>query len=532
MNHVPVRPGDVLAGKYRVDRILGKGNMGVVVAATHVELGQRVALKFMLGQPDPEGRERFLREARAVVRLKSHHVARVLDVGTLEDGAPYIVMEFLEGRDLAAILTAGGPLPVDRAVEYVLHACEAVGEAHAAGIVHRDLKPANLFLTHDVSGAPCVKVLDFGISKLSGGVELTQDAQALGSPLYMSPEQMNSSRDVDARADVWALGVTLYQLVAGKTPFHADTVQALCARVLFGAPTPLAELLRAPPPGLEAAILRCIQRDVDRRCRNVAELAASLAPFAPASARPYPDRVARVLGVSASPPAAAPAPMPVGTVVMAQSPFASGGSPAYASASASQAQPAHVQPALSPSVSQAQPALAPSVSQVQPGLPPSASQAAFTPPLAAPAQTAIAPADTGLSLAASQSARVAPAAPARSVLPLVLAGGAAVLAAVAVVLVLVRDAGGKREPAPAATITAITAAPRPPRTAPASSAVESVTAVPTVTPSAAAVPTVTPSAAAPPPVVSVAPIAAPRPRPAKTGDAASAKPPVSYDERK
>src|SRR5829696_2386345 len=212
VSDAPVSPGDILAGKYRVERILGAGNMGVVVAATNIALEQLVALKFMLPgkAPNPQQHERFLREARAAARLRSQHVAHVLDMGTLENGAPYTVMEFLEGQDLAAVLAERGPLPVEEAVEYVLQVCEAVGEAHAAGIVHRDLKPANLFLTGDVSGSPCVKVLDFGISKLSGALTLTQEKQAFGSPLYMSPEQMNAFKLVDARGDIWALGVILY----------------------------------------------------------------------------------------------------------------------------------------------------------------------------------------------------------------------------------------------------------------------------------------------------------------------------------
>jgi serine/threonine-protein kinase len=325
MNAPPVRPGDILARKYRVERVLGAGGMGVVVAATHVELGQVVALKHMLCGKDAstEQRERFLREARAAVRLKSHHVARVLDVGADEDHAPYIVMEFLEGQDLAALLAARGQLPFEEAAAYVLQACEAVGEAHAAGIVHRDLKPANLFLTHDVSGAPCVKVLDFGISKLAGtDLALTSESQALGSPLYMSPEQMSSSKSVDQRSDIWALGIILYQLVAGSTPFHADTLQALCARVLTGAPTPLGHHRNDAPPGFEALLLRCLERDRDRRFRDVAELAAAMAAYAPPHARVYAERVARVVNMKGARAGSAPElpPAPMVTAAVAPAP--------------------------------------------------------------------------------------------------------------------------------------------------------------------------------------------------------------------
>ena len=324
MNQPPVRPGDILARKYRVERVLGAGNMGVVVAATHVELGQRVALKHMLGTRagSAELRERFLREARAAVRLRSQHVARVLDVGADENEAPYIVMEFLEGQDLAALLKARRQLSFEDAVEYVLQACEAMGEAHAAGVVHRDLKPANLFLTHDVGGAPCVKVLDFGVSKLSDAdVALTHESQSLGSPLYMSPEQINSSRSVDARSDVWALGIILYQLVAGLTPFHAETVSALYSRILLGPPTPLAQYRRDVPPGFEAVILRCLEKDRARRFQDVAELAAALGPYAPARARVYVERVWRAFGMKATRAGSMPE-VPASSAIGTQAPMA------------------------------------------------------------------------------------------------------------------------------------------------------------------------------------------------------------------
>jgi serine/threonine-protein kinase len=300
----PVNPGDILMDKYRIDRLLGMGGMGVVVAATHIGLQQRVAIKFMLANKVAarEQYERFLREARAAVRLKSEHVARVSDVGTMETGAPYMVMEYLDGRDLSAVLADRGPLPITEAIDHVLQACEAVGEAHAAGIVHRDLKPANLFLTTSAGGADCIKVLDFGISKTADSeLALTQEAAVLGSPLYMSPEQMRASKDADARSDIWALGVVLYELLAGKTPFHADQVQALCARVFFGEPTPIGTLRSDVPPGLEAAILQSLEKERERRWRNVAELAAALAPFGSARASGYAEQVAGVLGIRVEP---------------------------------------------------------------------------------------------------------------------------------------------------------------------------------------------------------------------------------------
>jgi serine/threonine-protein kinase len=303
MINAPVRPGDVLAGKYRVERLLGTGAVGIVVAALHVELDQRVAVKFMRSahHVTADVRARFLREARAAVRLRSQHVARVFDVGTLESGAPYIVMEFLEGRDLAALLRESGSLSLDDAVEYVLQTCEAVGEAHAVGIVHRDLKPANLFVTQDVSGAACIKVLDFGISKISGvELALTEDDQQLGTPYYMSPEQMSSPKDVDARSDLWALGVLLYELIAGQTPFHAETLAEFYGRMLAAKPTPLHQRRSGVPPALDAVIQRCLMHDREQRWSDVAAFAGALAPHAPLRARGYPERVSRVLNMRRS----------------------------------------------------------------------------------------------------------------------------------------------------------------------------------------------------------------------------------------
>src|SRR5579863_6621840 len=222
----PVQEGEILDGKYRVDRVLGVGGMGIVVAATHVALNQRVAIKFLLPAAvgNPQIIERFAREARAAVQIQSEHVARVTDVGTLPTGSPYMVMEFLEGSDLAAAIERGGAMPVAQAVGFVLQACEAIAEAHALGIVHRDLKPANLFLARRAGRDPMVKVLDFGISKTKDAAAgLTQTSSVMGSPYYMAPEQMMSSKDVDVRSDIWALGIILYELLSGKAPFQGDT---------------------------------------------------------------------------------------------------------------------------------------------------------------------------------------------------------------------------------------------------------------------------------------------------------------------
>lgn len=299
-------PGTILLGKYRVDSVIGRGAMGIVIAATNIGLNQKVAIKFMLPGKgtNPERHERFMREARIAARLTNQHIARVLDVGTLEESAaPYLVMEFLRGKDLEGVLEERGVLPFAEAVSYVLQVCEAVAEAHKAGIVHRDLKPANLFLTKLADGSACVKVLDFGVSKLTetGGAELTHESAVMGSPLYMPPEQMQASRDVDARADVWSLGIVLYQLVAGITPFHAEGLPQVCTRVFMGEPTPLTKFRPDAPAGLEAVLLRCFEKDRDQRWQNLAELAAALVPFGPARAVVHAERAAAILGLDAGP---------------------------------------------------------------------------------------------------------------------------------------------------------------------------------------------------------------------------------------
>jgi eukaryotic-like serine/threonine-protein kinase len=283
----PVAEGDVLAGKYRVERVLGQGAMGVVVAAMHTQLQQRVALKFLTGRATREVMERFRREAQLAYKLKNQHIARVIDVGELDGGAPYMVMEYLSGQDLQQVLKSEGPMPVSEAVGFILQVCEAMAEAHSSGIVHRDLKPSNLFLTTSSDGSKMVKVLDFGISKETndpaegdGGMALTRTEAVLGSPLYMSMEQMKSSRDVDARADIYSLGAILYQFLSGRVPFEAQTFPELILKVASEDPPPLSTLRPDVPPPLEEAILRCLEKDRARRFPNVGELAAAIAPFA------------------------------------------------------------------------------------------------------------------------------------------------------------------------------------------------------------------------------------------------------------
>jgi eukaryotic-like serine/threonine-protein kinase len=289
--------GDVLAGKYRVDKILGIGGMGMVVAATHLEIDQRVALKFMLpgGQDSPESSARFLREARAAGRLNSEHVCRVMDVGRFDSGAPYIVMEYLQGENLGAVLRRRGPLRVSEAVDYILQGIEGLAEAHAHGIIHRDLKPDNLFLHKRNDGGASVKVLDFGISKISIAGLSTKTGDIMGSPAYMAPEQMESTRNVDHRADVWSLGVVLYQLVAGKAPFHGDTLPLLCLHVVNDEPTPMSEIRADLPDGFEDVVMKCLRKEPPERYADVGELAQALAPFGPKNANTSASRIQIVL---------------------------------------------------------------------------------------------------------------------------------------------------------------------------------------------------------------------------------------------
>ncbi|HEX7666020.1 MAG TPA: protein kinase [Polyangiaceae bacterium] len=303
-------PGSLLAGKYRVDRVLGEGGMGIVVAATHEVLGQRVALKFLRQHLSAEQTivARFLREARMAARIQSEHVARILDVGTLESGSPFMVMEYLEGRDLSDVLAEGGPMPIATAIEYVLQACEAIAEAHKIGIVHRDLKPSNLFLTKRADGSPLVKLLDFGISKatenLTNPMEqaaVTSTQNILGSPLYMSPEQLRSAKNVDARADVWSLGVILYELIAGKPPFLGESVSHVLTIIVADPHEPLANVRPDVPADLSAVIDKTLSKTKEGRYQNVSELARALLPYAPRHARVSVERISRLLGDEAPP---------------------------------------------------------------------------------------------------------------------------------------------------------------------------------------------------------------------------------------
>jgi eukaryotic-like serine/threonine-protein kinase len=281
----PTLPGSIFAGKYRVERVLGRGGMGMVLAARHLGLDEPVAIKVLLpAMMEVSGMvERFTREARASAKIKNDHVVRVTDVDALPSGVPYMVMERLDGTDLSDLCKSVGPLPITDAVRYLLETCSAIGEAHAMGIIHRDLKPANLFLARRRDGATAIKVLDFGISKAMqsiGEQTVTVAGTVLGSPSYMSPEQIAAARDLDGRTDLWSLGVILYQLLTGSLPFPAVTLTQLCALVLQTAPRRPSELRPDLPPALEAVVLRCLEKDRACRFSTASELAAALLPFA------------------------------------------------------------------------------------------------------------------------------------------------------------------------------------------------------------------------------------------------------------
>lgn len=296
----PIVPGmEVLGGKYVVERKLGEGGMGVVVAARHKALGRLDAIKFLLPElvNQTEILARFEREAQYVAKLTSPHVARIYDSQFANTDEPYITMEYLEGRDLKLILR-GGPLPIEDAVDYLLQVCHALTDAHEHGIVHRDLKPANLFLTTLKNGAPLIKVLDFGIAKdldADPAMALTVDngtGNFLGTMPYMSPEHLRGARHVDTRTDIWALGVIAYELLTGQRPFHAFTRFDLFSTItsLTEHPEPPSKYCRGLPLEIEMVIGRCLAKDRNARYPTVQHFAAALRFAAGMPALPPPMR--------------------------------------------------------------------------------------------------------------------------------------------------------------------------------------------------------------------------------------------------
>jgi hypothetical protein len=291
--------GTVVAGKYRVDRILAEGGMGVVVAATHLQLGRCVAVKFLRGTPGHvdlqwDALARFSLEAKTVARLRSEHVAHVLDAGVTDDGTPYMVMEYLKGDTLARSLESHGALEVATAVEYAIQACEGLAEAHAHGIVHRDIKPYNLFLVERWPGWYAIKIVDFGISKVAfSEMPNLVTSVIVGTPCYMSPEQLRSTATVDHRSDIWSLGATLHELLAGRAAFDASQTLPEIVTAILEKPAPSLHALRAEvPEELAAIVTRCLAKDREARFQSAGEVAMALLAFAPPRARVPAERAA------------------------------------------------------------------------------------------------------------------------------------------------------------------------------------------------------------------------------------------------
>ena len=282
--------GTLLLGKYRVEGVIGIGGMGMVIAARHEHLNERVALKLLLPRYAEltETRKRFQREAQAAYKLRSEHVCRVLDAGELEDGTPFIAMEFLKGDDLAALLRRKKKLPIIEAVDYLLQACEALGEAHANDVVHRDLKPANLVIITRKDGTRCLKVIDFGISKVATDTssDLTNTYGYLGSPSYSAPEQFASTRAMTASGDLWSLGVILYEMVSGHGPFDftSDGLAEMATVIVRDPPTPLSKRDPSIDRTFEQIVMKCLEKEPAQRFPRVRELAEALAPFGSSAA--------------------------------------------------------------------------------------------------------------------------------------------------------------------------------------------------------------------------------------------------------
>ena len=287
----PLAVGDIVDQKLRIVRVLGEGGMGIVYVAHHIHMDRQVAVKVLRPEmrANVEVVARFAREARLASKIVDEHIARVLDVGEVSSGAPYIMMELLEGEDLASLLKRRGPLPLSTAVSLLLEACEGLATAHARGVIHRDLKPSNLFQARTASGGSIIKILDFGISKYvaldAATSDITRSEAVLGSPSYMSPEQVRAPQSVDARTDVWALGVILHRLLTNDYPFPGTSVGDTLARVLSDEPIPVRAKAPSVPHPVQAMISKCLEKSRERRYPSVHAFARDLAPYAATEAR-------------------------------------------------------------------------------------------------------------------------------------------------------------------------------------------------------------------------------------------------------
>jgi serine/threonine protein kinase len=506
-------PGEIIDGKYRIESLLGIGGMGAVAKATHLLRRASVALKFMspLYTSFPGAADRFVNEAVAASRITSDHVVQIFDVGKLADGTPYLVMEYLEGLDLAQLLARDGRpgLPIQRALHFTMQILRALEAAHGAEIVHRDMKPSNCFVVRKDGQDDFVKLLDFGISKVTApdGVSLTLGNVALGTPLYMSPEQARSPRDVDARGDIYSVGGILYELLSGRTPFITESgqVSELFAKLFSDEPPPIASLCPEVPPELASAIHTALARDRGARFPTVVHFAEALAPFIGPETQPVltrirqdvPVRLSLLLGRE---------PVPTSTTAVGGTPrfvLAPAGSPAAAPRRGAEAT-AETQYA---SVPPPAPLPGPAVSLPVPRASDPIAVGATIPLLLTPVATPVA-ARTDLGAVAD----AAPAKPGRS--PAFALGlGALALAGLLAAGWWLRS--GSDGTAPTPTAAAVT----PPPT---------LTAVAEPAPSAAIPsPEVTPSASAATPLASPAPSAAPRPKTSapQTGASTGAPPP-------
>ena len=291
MQRTTLRSGDIVAERYRVGPVIGAGGMGIVYKAQHVELGTPVAIKVI--RPDIAQNSslwrRFAREARALAALHNKHVVRVHDAGTLPSGLRYLVMELLDGTDLRRLISQRGAVPVPEAVDYALQVCSALGDAHRLHIIHRDIKPENIFLARFRVSDPTIKLLDFGVARfLDDAGQLTVPGRGVGSPRYLSPEQLQNPGSADQRSDLWGVGLLLYELISGRSPFEEMNTAQVCLTIVQGPIPPIGERCPGLPPALATAIMRCLELDPARRFQSADELSAALEPFSSrhAAARP------------------------------------------------------------------------------------------------------------------------------------------------------------------------------------------------------------------------------------------------------
>ena len=277
-----IKTGNVLNGRYLIEEQLGSGGMGNVYAARHVKLGTRLAIKVLLPEllSDADAIGRFAREARAAAKIADENVVRILDVGQTDSGAPYMVMEFLEGKDGAEYLKEHGRLSIEHAIDVMLQSCAALGAAHAMHIIHRDIKPSNLFFVPRSAGRPLVKMLDFGVSKIVSNDQMasrvTKAGSILGSPGYVPPEQWFNANSDDKRSDIWALGILFYELLTGQVPFVAPSLPVLATKIAYEPPIPPRNLRAEIPADLETVLLRCLEKSPDKRFQDVSSMALAL----------------------------------------------------------------------------------------------------------------------------------------------------------------------------------------------------------------------------------------------------------------